>query len=228
MSKPRLTAEQQRFCENRIRHPEWNAGFCYLQSYPKCQSEKAAAVEASRNLKKPKLQKYIQELRDNVDEPLGIIRRRILKEEACLAFFDPIDMVDPESSKILEVAAMPEHARRALRGITVTEDVLQGFEGVASQGGQTVEVIRRKVKYRFHDKGAALQRIERIRGMYEIDNKQKPAERETRVERWVAVPSDRELTMVEWCKQAEELMVWQEERDAKREIADGHEQAQSA
>lgn len=223
MSK-RFTPEQLRFCENRVSNPNWSDGFCYLQAYPKCKSDNAAAVQACKLLKKAKITDKIAELVTKILGPAGAVNGRMLKEEACIAFFDPIDMVDSESGKFLEVSSMPDHARRALRGITITEDVLQGSEETAIRDGQVfaAEVIRRKIKYRFHDKGAALQRLERILGMFEKDNEQKPVEKT--VERWVAVPSDRELTLAEWCEQVEELNRIQELKE-KRDAGQDDENA---
>ena len=98
MSNQNLTPNQKNFCQIRFRHPELTAAQCYLRAYPKCKSENAAAVEASRNLKKPKIQNYIEEL-NNQAADIGLYPGRILCEEACLAFFDPRDMMDPTKAK---------------------------------------------------------------------------------------------------------------------------------
>jgi len=60
MSRDNLTPNQRAFCESRFRHPEWTAAQCYMRAYPSCRSENAAAVEASKNLKKPKISNYIE------------------------------------------------------------------------------------------------------------------------------------------------------------------------
>jgi phage terminase small subunit len=200
MSRDNLTPNQGTFCENRFRHPELTAARCYMRAYPKCKSENAAAVEASRNLKKPKIQNYIEEL-NNQAANIGLYPGRILREEACLAFYDPRDMVDPKTGDILSLTDIPEHLVRAIIGVKI----------IKTQSLKDPDIVRTEFHYKFANKGKALERLERILGMFEKDYQQKQATEKT-TDRWVVVPTDRELTLAEWSQQVEELNQWEEKR----------------
>ena len=142
-----MTDYQKEFCRNRVRHPEWNAAYCYLQSYPKCRSWNAAAVEASKNLRKPKIQAYIRQLREETDEPIGLIRARILKEEARIALCDPADFFDPITRQIRKITDVPEQARRAILGMTITERVINVASGDSESVAENSEIISRKISH---------------------------------------------------------------------------------
>ena len=203
MSNQTLTPNQRAFCEARFRHPELTAAHCYLRAYPKCKSENAAAVEASKNLKKPKIQSYLEEL-NNQAANIGLYPGRILREEACLAFYDLRDMVDPVTGEILPLADLPEHMARAIVGMKI----------IKTQSIKDPDLVRTEYHFKFADKGKALERLERILGMFEKDNLQQPKADKT-PDRWVVVPTDRELTLAEWSQQVEELNQWEAEKRRK-------------
>ena len=202
--KKRLTAEQRQFCLNCVTHPEWSAKACYMDAYPKCTSDVAARVGANKNLKKAYLRAFIKKTVSEAISPEGIIDARLLMEEARIAFFDPIDIIDEGTQEIKSLRKMPERIRRAVHSIKITR----------TQSLRDPDMERTEYHYKFQDKGRSLERLERILGMFEKDNDQKPVEREKLVERWVAVPSDRELTLVEWQVQVEELNRLQKTREA--------------
>jgi phage terminase small subunit len=194
MSHQNLTPNQRTFCENRFRHPQWTAAQCYVRAYPKCKSENAAAVEASKNLKKPKILNYLEELSQRAACHSGLSVGRILREEARLAFYDPRDLVDPVSGEILALKDLPEHIARAIVSLKV----------IKTQSLKDPDLIRTEYHYKFADKGKSLERLKRTLGMFEKDYQQKPAAEKT-TDRWVVVPTDRELTLAEWSQQVEEL-----------------------
>jgi phage terminase small subunit len=205
MSNQNLTPNQDAFCENRFRHPELTAAECYKRAYPRCRSEKAAAVEASKSLKKPKIKKYIEELSKRVTGHAGLYPGRILREEARLAFYDLRDLVDPVTGDILPLKDLPEHMSRAIVSLKV----------IKTQSLKDPELVRTEYHYKFADKGKALERLSRYLGMYEKDNQQKPAPEKT-PDRWVWMPTDRELTLAEWSQQVEELNRLEAEKREKR------------
>ena len=210
MSRDNLTPNQRAFCESRFRHPEWTAAQCYMRAYPSCKSENAAAVEASKNLKKPKIQNYLEELSKQTADHIGLFPGRILREEARLAFYDPRDLVDPLTGEILSLKDLPEHMARAIVSLKV----------VKTQSLKDPDLVRTEYRYKFADKGKALERLSRYLGMYEKDNLQKPAPEKT-PDRWVAVPTDRELTLAEWTQQVEELNRIQAEKEKAIQRNDG-------
>jgi len=206
MSHQNLTPNQRAFCEYRFRHPEWTAAHCYSRAYPRCRSENSAAVEASKNLKKPKIQDYFDELSKEAVGHAGLSVGRILLEEARLAFFDPRDLMDPCTGEILPFHELPEHMARAIVSLKV----------IKTHSLRDPDLIRTEYYYKFADKGKALERLSKHLGMYEKDNLQKPAPEKT-IDRWVAVPTDRELTLAEWTKQVEELDRLEAQKEAAKQ-----------
>lgn len=203
MSNLNLTPNQRTFCEIRIRQPQWTAAQCYMRAYPRCKSENAAAVEASKNLKKPKILNYLKKLCKQSANHAGLSIGRILREEARLAFYDPRDIVNPVTGEILTLRDLPEHMARAIVSLKV----------VTTTSLRDPELIRTEYHYKFADKGKALERLSKHLGLYEKDNIQKPVE-EKRTEPWVAVPVGRDLTLAEWSAQVEEMNRIQAEKEA--------------
>ncbi len=87
--------------------------------------------------------------------------RRVMLEESCVAFLDPIDLFDKEGS-IVAPHELPERIRRAIASVEVKE--------LKSDGDGEK---RYKYKYKFWDKGKSLERISKHLGLYEKDNVQK-------------------------------------------------------
>ena len=207
MSHQKLTPNQRAFCESRFRHPELTAAQCYIRAYPRCKSENSAAVEASRNLKKPKIQNYLDELSKQAAGHVGLHPGRILREEARLAFYDPRDLVHPVTGEILPLKDLPEHISRAIVSMKV----------IQTQSLKDPDIVRTEYRYKFADKGKALERLSKYLGLYEKDNQQKPAPEKT-PDRWVAVPTDRELTLAEWTQQVEELNRLEAEKKRQEKV----------
>jgi len=111
-----------------------------------------------------------------------------------LAFYDPRDLVDPATGEILPLQRLPEHMARAIVSLKV----------IKTQSLKDPDLVRTEYRYKFADKGKALERLSKYLGLYEKDNQQKPAPEKT-PDRWVWVPTDRELTLAEWSQQVEEL-----------------------
>jgi len=192
MNDKKLTTHQRRFCELRVIHPEWAAAECYRQAYPRCQSGPAAAVGASKLLRNPNVREYVTELCTRAQDQVVVTAGRVLQEEACLAFYDVCDLVNPDTDEIRPPHELPEHFRRAVVAVTITE----------TRSAANPDLIKTEYRYRFADKGKALERLSRYFGLYEKDNRQKP--QEAVCNKFVLLPTQRELTLVEWDEQVKE------------------------
>jgi len=95
---------------------------------------------------------------------------------------------------MLSLKDLPDHMARAIVSLKV----------IKTQSLKDPDIVRTEYRYKFADKGKALERLSRYLGMYEKDNQQKPAT-EKNPDRWVLLPTDRELTLAEWSQQVEEL-----------------------
>jgi len=144
-----LTPNQRVFCDEYLK--DRNGTRAYLAAYKNVKSENTAAVEASKNLRKPKLKKYLDAISAQLAEKNEITVSRILKEEARLAFSDLGDIFNGRTT--IPPDQLPEDVRRAIAGVEVTT---RTFDDGSSET---------TYKYKFWDKGKALQRLERHLGM---------------------------------------------------------------
>jgi hypothetical protein len=122
-----------------------------------------AAAAASKLLKSPKIQQMLTERRRKAAEKAEATAERIIREECCLAYAD----VRKAFSQGVEIPPeeLPDEIARAISRVDVKERLIEGSDGQ--------QVIERNYRYFFWDKGRALERISKIVGVYEEDNKQK-------------------------------------------------------
>jgi len=209
MNDKKLTTHQRRFCELRVIHPEWAAAECYRQAYPTCQSRQAAEVGASKLLRNPKVRDYLTELCTRVQDEVALTAGRVLQEEACLAFYDVGDLVNPDTGEIRPPHELPEYIRRAVVAVTITE----------TRSATNPDLVKTEYRYRFADKGKALERLSRYLGLYEKDNRQKP--QEAACNKFVLLPTQRELTLAEWEEQVKEynrLQAEAKQRESEKKL----------
>lgn len=90
-----------------------------------------------------------------------------MKEMARLAFHDPGQLFDDDGN-LIPIKDLPEDARRAISSLDVDE-LWDGRGEDRRQVGSTKKV-------RLWDKVSALEKLARIAGMFEKDNRQKRAE----------------------------------------------------
>lgn len=129
-------------------------------------AEKSAGVTAAKLLKDTRVLAEISKRREALCTSLEVTTERILKERARLAFFDPRKLFAADG-KPIPIHELDDDTAAALAGL----DVLEEFEGT----GKDRKFIGYTKKYRLADKGASLTALEKIKGMYEKDNEQKPA-----------------------------------------------------
>lgn len=114
-----------------------------------------------RLLKKDNVKAELQDRREKMALACQISLRRVMLEETCVAFADPVDLFSDDGS-ILSPDMLPERIRRAISGIEVIE-----------LPRKADEEQKYKYKYKFWDKGKSLERISKHLGLYEKDNLQK-------------------------------------------------------
>lgn len=79
-------------------------------------SVKTAATIGDENLRKPEIATAIQKAMDKRSERTEITADRVLREIACLALYDPSELVQQPCTKPEDIALLPEHVRRAIIG----------------------------------------------------------------------------------------------------------------
>lgn len=107
-----LTPKQQRFVDEYL--VDLNATQAAIRAG---YSAKTARQVGAENLSKPAVAFAIQERQQKRAEKVEVTAERVLKELAVLAFLDPADMAAiTAASGPEDIAALPEHVRRAVAG----------------------------------------------------------------------------------------------------------------
>ena len=146
MSK--LTIQEELLVSAIIENPEYS-------ELKLAKKTKIPKNEVAILMKRPALIRALDEKRREISGESLISVKRIVQEEMCVAFADPIDLVDKDGV-FLTLDKLPERIRRAISKIDYYNK-----DGVVN------------IRYQFSDKGKSLERIGKHLGMYEKDNSQK-------------------------------------------------------
>ena len=120
-----------------------------------------AGVEAHKLLKNPKIQAEISKRKEKALKEFTWDYNEILKEDIAIATVDPTLAIELRQGSLLSPNELPEKVRKAISGVDVIEAYAKGGDKII------------KYKYRFWDKGNAIDRFTKRTGGYEQDNKQK-------------------------------------------------------
>lgn len=140
-----LTVKQQEFVNNILKGHSQTGAYILAGYSAQGKTAEQAACRLARNVK---VQAAIKKVRDKANKAAEITHQRIRDEESRLAFYDLKELFDSKGT-IIPPYKLPKNIRQAIHGIEIIEGVL----------GET------KYKYKFHEKGKALERLERIEGM---------------------------------------------------------------
>jgi hypothetical protein len=146
MGNRKLTNLQRRFVNNLLQGMHQDQA--YIEAGYKARGA-AARANASRLLTNDNVKKAIEAAQRRAAYKAEVTAERILREEMCLAFFNPQGLVD-EEGKLLDLNILPEEVARAVTGLEV----------ISQPKGKL------KFKYRFSDKGKSLERLEKYKGMF--------------------------------------------------------------
>jgi phage terminase small subunit len=145
-----LTAKQELFCSEYL--VDLNAsGAARRAGY----SEDTAGAIGWENLKKPEIQKRIQEMRDAIGKGFNITKERLAQELSRIAFFD-IRKIYNESGGLKNIQTLSEDEAAAVAGIESFEE----FEGYGEEREKTGDV--RKVK--IWEKTKAIESLVKLMG----------------------------------------------------------------
>jgi phage terminase small subunit len=138
----------------------------YRTAYPKSVKWKDSAVwcNASKLMADTKVSQRVEELKAKHATKFEITAERILLEIARIAYFDPRKLYHPDGSPI-PINELDDDTAAALAGLDIHEE----YEGT----GKDRKFIGYTKKYKVSEKNAALDKLAKYRGLYELDNKQK-------------------------------------------------------
>jgi phage terminase small subunit len=147
MTKRKLTPLQKRFKNNIL--SGMNQTDAYLAAGYKCTRSAARRNAARLMMTNADIRNAIEKAQKKAADKAELTHEQILREEMCLAFFNPQRLVD-KKGKLIELHKLPEDVARAIVGLEV----------ITQPKGKL------KFKYKFSDKGKSLDRLERIKGMF--------------------------------------------------------------
>lgn len=138
----------------------------YRNAYPKSGTwkDEAVWVAASKLMANAKVSVRVKELQEKHAAKFDITAERVLLEIARIAFFDPRKLYYPDGSPI-PINLLDDDTAAALAGLDIHEE----YEGT----GKDRKFIGYTKKYKVSEKNAALEKLAKYRGLYELDNKQK-------------------------------------------------------
>jgi len=151
-----LTDAQLRFCDEYL--IDQNATRAYKSAYPRVKKEVTAAQNGWRLLRNAKAQAYLTAKQAEHTARYDITQKRTLEEEACIAFSNVAELFNAENGRV-EIQSLPDRVQRAISKVEF------GFSPTSK-----TEFVK---KVWFHDKGRALERLEKYLGMFERDNRQR-------------------------------------------------------
>lgn len=148
-----LSAKQLQFCQEYV--IDLNATQAAIRSG---YSEKTAASIGAENLRKPQIKTEISHLQEQKAKRTQITADRVIVELAKVGFSNIQDYVNG-GNIFIDAKELDSDKAAAIESIQVTETVW-------SEGTKTA------VKFKLHDKIAALEKIGRHLGIFEKDNEQ--------------------------------------------------------
>jgi len=131
----KLPIKQRLFCQEYI--IDWNGTRAYKTVYKGAKNDNVAGVEAHKLLRKPKIQDYIKEIQDNLEEQAGISKLKMILELTKV-----IDS-DSEDSKE-KIKAIAEVNKMLGYNSTIKTDVTTNGESLNS--GLSDEELDEKIR----------------------------------------------------------------------------------
>jgi phage terminase small subunit len=163
--KTNLTTKQKKFADLYIETGDRQKS--YLKAYPKAKPCSAAAA-ATRLLKNVKLKRYIDIRQEQIDSEVLkhqiFTKKQILQEETRIISANIKEIYD-ENGEIKELHDWPESIRAAIK------DFKFGSIRVGTDDHGNAIYKKYLKQLTFHDKGSALNRLEKCYGMHQ-ENKQ--------------------------------------------------------
>lgn len=153
MAKDKLTPKQKRFCEEYI--IDLNGTKAAIRAG---YSKYAAQQISSENMLKPLIADFIKELQDKLSKDTQITAQMVLNELAKVGFSNIQDYIK-EGFTIADIQKLTSNHAAAIESISV--------ENTQTQFG-----VNEKIKFKLHDKLAALDKIGKHIGFFKEDNNQ--------------------------------------------------------
>lgn len=153
----KLTHKQERSCQDFVECG--NKSEAYRRNYStNNMTENTLNCEASKHFSNPKISQRVKELQNKLEEKHDIKKDKIFSELGNIAFFDIRTMFD-ENGEVLTPDKLSESAGKAISSVKVVERFNKDGD------------LTKTTEYKLNDKVSSIDKINRMLGNYEKDNK---------------------------------------------------------
>ena len=142
-----MTNSQKRFCDEYL--IDFNATRAYKAAYKSCRKDETANVNGSKLLRNTKVQEYIAEKQQEMQERNKITQDTIIQELAKIALFNIKDIYN-EDGTLKKVTELDDDTAKAISGVKIL------------QKAGAMKIILRKT----NDKTKALELLGKHLGMF--------------------------------------------------------------
>lgn len=113
-----MTNSQKRFCDEYL--IDFNATRAYKAAYKSCRKDETANVNGSKLLRKTKVQEYIAEKQQEMQERNKITQDTIIQELAKIALFNIKDIYN-EDGTLKKVTELDDDTAKAISGVKILQ-----------------------------------------------------------------------------------------------------------
>ncbi|MHC4413496.1 MAG: terminase small subunit [Planctomycetota bacterium] len=140
----KLTLQQQKFADLKIKNPDWPDGKCYQKAYPTVKKFETAKAAASRLLTNVNVHKYIERIKEKAAQRSELSMEKVLNRWNDVIDFD-VRKLFSDNNTIKNVKDLDDKTAAAISGIKVKGVIKQNDKGMEFKGGE-VEVKTIDVK----------------------------------------------------------------------------------
>lgn len=185
----KLTENMLRFCEEWLIHG--NGTLAYKTAYPNVKKDSSAAVNASKLLRTTKVSAYLKKRKAEIAAKLEITPERTLRAFARRAYFDPKQLLDPETGNTIPLHRLPRDVAAAVTKIKIKQ--LKPITRKNEETGEEILVEQSLIELEWDKGDSARDALAKFQGLFEKDNNQK----QNNVEIYNQVRAEVEKEMVE-------------------------------
>ena len=162
-----MTEAQKRFCDEYL--IDLNATRAYKVAYPRCKKDETANAASSRMLRNVKVQEYISERQQEIEQRTEITQDMVIKELANIAFFN-IKNIYNGNGTLKAVKDIDEETIRAISSVKVLQKAGAMKINIDMDGKDNevpIEHIQEQtIEFKTNDKVKALELLGKHLGMF--------------------------------------------------------------
>lgn len=163
-----LTDQQVQFCEEYLIHGI--GSLAYKTVYANAKKDKTIRACASAALAKPNIKAYLEKRRAEMAAKLEITPEKVLAAHARRAFFDPRQLLDPETGKLIPMHRLPRDVAASITKLKVRS--LKPKKVVDDATWEEIELEQSIIEVEWDKGDNAREALSKVLGLYKEDHKQ--------------------------------------------------------